>query len=81
MYKIHVTLLNKKMAASQRRRLAELSEAMMYTDGSDSSESSSDDEDMAILFLHLAFPPSEQKEHTRILIDSLSKFECEHLFR
>ena len=69
------------MAASQRRRLAELSEAMMYADGSDSSESSSDDEDMAILFLHLAFPPSEQKERTRIRIDSLSEFECERLFR
>ena len=62
-------------------QLAELTEAITYDDSSDSTDSSSDDEDMAILLVHAAFPPSEETSRVRICIDSLSDYECERLFR
>ena len=61
-----------------RREFREVVEVVCYDD-SDSS-SSSDDEHIAMLVCHVAFPPKPLHQK-RICLDDLSGIECEQLFR
>ena len=50
----------------------------------DESSDSSDDEEVAVLFLNALWPPAAEvstAHRHRICLDRMSKFECERLFR
>ena len=63
-----------------RRNFEMVLEAMAFNDSSSNSLSSSEEEDMDLLFCELAFRPKRELG-TRLNLLDLSDLECEQLFR
>ena len=73
------TLLVRKMAAAARRDFNDLLAVISHQDSCDSSEDSSDEDDLDML-LFSTFPDNKSN-FTRKNFEDLTNFECEEMFR